>query len=59
MNRESGVRVVLPVDPPELSSRGARILLEILLDAVDEPGGMSASKATMTLGEAREEAAER
>jgi hypothetical protein len=53
------LRVVLPADPPDLSPRGARILLEILLEAASKAGVMSASKATITLEEPCEQAAER
>jgi hypothetical protein len=52
------LRVVLPVDPPEFSPSGARILLGILLEAARKAGVMSGSKATITLEEAGERAAE-
>jgi hypothetical protein len=49
MTADDAVTVLLPIDPPELSSGAARILLEILPKAVEELGGMSPSTGTMTL----------
>jgi hypothetical protein len=53
------LRIVLPVDPPELSPRSGRILMEILLQAAPKAGAMSASRGTITFEKARQEARER
>jgi hypothetical protein len=55
MTAEEALRVVLPTDPPELSSRAARILLEILLEAPDGAGEASPHPATIPPEAAREE----
>jgi hypothetical protein len=52
---DDALRVLLPTDPPELSSRAARILLEILLDARDGAGEASPHPATIPPEAAREE----
>jgi hypothetical protein len=57
MNRESEVRVVLPADPPELLPRGARILLDILLDAWERGGAASVPAGTIPPQDQREEVA--
>jgi hypothetical protein len=51
--------VLLPVDPPKLSSGAGRILLEILLDAVEDRDGKSPSTITITPTSLSQEVAER
>ena len=48
MTADDTLTLLGPVDPPELSSGAARILLEVLLDAVEDFDGESASTVTMT-----------
>lgn len=45
---DDALSVFLPVDLPQLSARAARMLLEILIDAVENFDGKSASTTTMT-----------
>jgi hypothetical protein len=52
------LRVVLPVEPPELPPRGARILLEILLDTREQGGDVSALPGTIPPQDMRQEVAE-
>lgn len=55
MTADDALSVSLPTDPPELSSRAARILLEILLEAGDCAGEASPHPATIPREAAREE----
>lgn len=59
MTADEALTVLLPVDPPELSSRAARFLLEILFAAVEDFDCMSASTTTITSKPSGQEVAQR
>jgi hypothetical protein len=59
MTANDAVAVLLPVDPPELSCGAARILVEILLDAVEYREDMAASTNRITPRPLDQEVAER
>jgi hypothetical protein len=52
------LRIVFPNEPPHLSGRAARILLEIVLDAYSDQAVVSGETGMVTL-EVEEEAEER
>ena len=59
MTADDALTVLLPFDPPELSSGAARMLLEILVEAVEDFDERSASTVTITRIPSGEEVAER
>jgi hypothetical protein len=56
---DDALTVLLPVDPPKLSPGAARILLEIVLEAVEDFDGKSASTIRITSTPLGQEVAER
>jgi hypothetical protein len=59
MTADDTLTVLLPIDPPKLSSGAARTLLEILLDAVEDLDGKSPSTIRITPTPSVQEVAER
>jgi hypothetical protein len=56
---DGALAVLLPIDPPKLSPGAARILLEIVLEAVEDLDGKSESTVTITRMPLGEEVAKR